>query len=136
MSLGKEIEVYQGLEHENIVKYVGAKQEGDSVYIYMEFMTGGSIASLVKQFGPFDEKVVRKFTRQVVSGLDYLHEKGVAHRDVKVIMNYYSNYQGGNILSDGNGNVKLADFGAAKMLEAVKGYNSLSNSEVCNSIKG
>lgn len=125
-SLCKEIEVYQKLEHENIVKYIGAKQEGDRVYIYMEFMTGGSIASMLSEYGSFNEKIIRRFTKQVVEGLHYLHEKGVVHRDVK----------GGNILSDADGTVKLADFGAAKILEDVQGYSSLSNSEVCNSIKG
>lgn len=125
-SLFKEIEVYQKLEHENIVKYIGAKQEGDGIYIYMEYMTGGSLASMLSEYGPFNEKVIRRFTKQVVEGLHYLHEKGVVHRDVK----------GGNILSDANGTVKLADFGAAKILEDVQGYSSLTNSEVCNSIKG
>jgi len=124
--LCQEIEVYQQLEHENIVKYIGAKMEKDSIYIYMEYMCGGSLASLLQQYGPFEEKVIKKFTKQVVLGLDYLHEKGIVHRDVK----------GGNIMSDGSGNVKLADFGAAKILENIQGFSNLTNSEVCNSIKG
>ena len=59
--------------------------EKDSIYIYMEYMCGGSLASLLQQYGPFEEKVIKKFTKQVVLGLDYLHEKGIVHRDVKVI---------------------------------------------------
>jgi len=55
-----------------------------------------------------------------------LHGKGIAHRDVK----------GGNILTDKEGNCKLADFGAAKTLFNITDYSSLTNSEVCNSIKG
>jgi hypothetical protein len=39
-------------------------------------------------------------------------------------------------MSDGSGNVKLADFGAAKILENIQGFSNLTNSEVCNSIKG
>ena len=84
-SLCQEIEVYQKLEHENIARYLGAKQENGDVYIYIEYMPGGSIFSMLKQYGSFDERVIRKFTRQVVLGLDYLHNKGVVHRDIKVI---------------------------------------------------
>lgn len=82
----QEIEVYQKLEHENIVSYLGAKQDNDDIYIYMEYMPGGSISSMLSQYGSFDEKVIRKFTKQVLQGLHYLHGKGVIHRDVKVVL--------------------------------------------------
>jgi len=121
-----EIEVYQKLEHEHIVPYIGAKQDGEDIYIYMEYMPGGSISSMLKQYGSFPEKVLKRFTKQVVLGLHYLHGKGVIHRDIK----------GGNILSDGTGNVKLADFGASKHIENISFVSSVTNSEVCNSIKG
>ena len=45
-----------------------------------EFVPGGSIASLVKRFGAFPEDVVRKYTREIVEGLSYLHANGVIHR--------------------------------------------------------
>src|SRR5688500_17252514 len=88
-TLCQEIEVYQKLEHKNIVSYLGAKQEDDEIYIYMEYMPGGSISSMLKQYGLFEESVIRKFTKQVALGLDYLHTKGVIHRDIKVISLYY-----------------------------------------------
>jgi len=124
--LCQEIEVYQKLEHENIVRYLGAKQEEEDTYIYMEYMPGGSISSMLKQYGSFEEKVIKKFTKHVALGLHYLHTKGVIHRDIK----------GGNILSDGAGNVKLADFGAAKHVDYLPFVASVSGSEMCNSIKG
>jgi len=80
----QEIELYQKLEHENIVPYLGAKQDEEDIYIYMEYMPGGSISSMLKQYGSFQEKVIKKFTRQVVQGLHYLHNQGVIHRDIKV----------------------------------------------------
>lgn len=83
-TLCQEIEVYQKLEHENIVSYLGAKQESLDTYIYMEYMPGGSISSMLKQYGSFEEKVIKKFTKQVAEGLNYLHAKGVIHRDIKV----------------------------------------------------
>jgi mitogen-activated protein kinase kinase kinase len=82
--LGQEIEVCQVLEHPNIVHYIGAKQEKNSLYIYMEFMPGGSIAKMLKDYGPLEEKLIRKYAKEVALGLDYLHGKGIAHRDVKV----------------------------------------------------
>ena len=82
----QEIELYQKLEHDNIVPYLGAKQDEEDIYIYMEYMPGGSISSMLKQYGSFQEKVIAKFTRQVVQGLHYLHEQGVIHRDIKVFL--------------------------------------------------
>ena len=55
----------------------------------MEYMPGGSVASMLKQYGNFDEKVIKKFTKQALKGLEYLHTKGVIHRDIKVI--HYQN---------------------------------------------
>ena len=85
-TLCEEIEVYQELEHEHIVRYLGAKQEAGDTYIYMEYMPGGSVSSMLKQYGSFEEKVIRKFTKQVALGLNYLHAKGVIHRDIKVTL--------------------------------------------------
>ncbi len=53
--------------------------------------------------------------KQLLAGLDFLHSLGIVHSDLK----------GANILSDGNGNIKLADFGASKQFENL---NVLSNS--------
>lgn len=47
--------------------------------------------------------------RQIVEGLDYLHQHGIMHRDIK----------GGNVLVDGNGVCKLADFGSSKKLSSL-----------------
>ena len=84
MPLGREIEVYQRLEHENIVRYLGYKQIAENIFINMEYMPGGSVSAMLKQYGAFEEKVIKKFTRQVLQGLVYLHEKQVVHRDIKV----------------------------------------------------
>ena len=47
-------------------------------------MAGGSISSLIKQYGSFHEKVIKRFTIQIVKSLDYLHKRGIIHRDIKV----------------------------------------------------
>jgi serine/threonine protein kinase len=43
----------------------------------------GSVASLLKKFGPFHLAVVRTYTRHMLTGLDYLHLHGIVHRDIK-----------------------------------------------------
>lgn len=65
---------------------------------------GGSLSSLIKHFGKLNEKVVRRYTKDILKGLEYLHVNNIIHRDIK----------GANILVDNNGKCKLADFGSAK----------------------
>lgn len=72
--------------------------------MYMELMPGGSIASILKTFGAYNECVIKSYTKQLLEGLDFLHSNHIIHADLK----------GANILSDGKGNIKLSDFGAAR----------------------
>lgn len=71
--------------------------------------------------GPLKEKVVRLYTRQVVTGLEYLHGHHIMHRDIK----------GANILVDNAGKVKLADFGASKKIESLVTVGKETCNEVC-----
>lgn len=80
---------------------------------------GGSIASLLTRFGPLEETVIKIYTRQLVSGLAYLHAQRTVHRDIK----------GANLLVEKSGRVKLADFGMAKqMVEQVSFTKSFKGS--------
>ena len=114
-ALKNEIELMKSLEHVNIVQYKGAEREGESLNIFMEFVPGGSIASVLKMFGPLTEKVVVSYTFQVLSGLQYLHSNNVIHRDIK----------GANILLTVDGVCKLADFGAATLSSTDRIHTSL-----------
>ncbi|GBG59479.1 hypothetical protein CBR_g38503 [Chara braunii] len=104
--LEEEVAVLRNLSHLNIVRYLGTDREEDALNIFLEFVPGGSIASLLSKFGSFTEKVIRLFTRQLLQGLEYLHNHHIMHRDIK----------GANILVDNKGCIKLADFGASKKL--------------------
>ncbi|KAF5478247.1 hypothetical protein F2P56_004823 [Juglans regia] len=102
--LGQEIALLSRLRHPNIVQYLGSENVDDRLYIYLEYVSGGSIYKLLQEYGQFGEIAIRSYTQQILSGLAYLHSKNTVHRDIK----------GANILVDPNGRVKLADFGMAK----------------------
>lgn len=102
----REIDVLSQLDHPHIARYLGAERDGEVFRIFMEYVGGGSLNSLIKQFGSFEPAVAAFYTRQLLSGLQYLHKKGIAHRDIK----------GANVLLDHKGHVKLTDFGCSKKL--------------------
>ncbi|KAM0929301.1 hypothetical protein ACQ4PT_001727 [Festuca glaucescens] len=102
--LGQEISLLSRLQHPNIVRYYGSETVDDKLYIYLEYVSGGSIHKLLQEYGQLGEPAIRSYTQQILSGLAYLHAKNTVHRDIK----------GANILVDPSGRVKLADFGMAK----------------------
>ena len=80
--LQKEISVMWHLDHANIVRYLGTARSERYLFNVLEYVSGGSIANMLQQFGPFDDKLVRRFT-QILEGVAYLHDKGILHRDIK-----------------------------------------------------
>ncbi|CAM6101731.1 unnamed protein product [Calypogeia fissa] len=102
--LEEEVRLLRNLSHPNIVRYLGTAREDEALNILLEFVPGGSIASLLGKFGSFTEPVIRMYTKQLLLGLEYLHSNNILHRDIK----------GANILVDNKGCIKLADFGASK----------------------
>ena len=110
--LKTEIKPLQALKHPNIVKYLGAgiDEEKKSVDLFLEYVPGGSIKKIIDSFGTFGEKLLKVYTRQILTGLHYIHERGLIHKDLKC----------SNILVDDNGIVKLSDFGfSEKTVEAL-----------------
>ncbi|KAJ9449979.1 Mitogen-activated protein kinase kinase kinase 3 [Diplonema papillatum] len=102
----RELTFLRTLSHVNIVQYLGMERRELTVCIFMEYIPGGSILSLIKKFGRIPEPLAQKYTSQILSGLNLLHAKGVVHRDIK----------GANVLVTTDGIVKLADFGNARQL--------------------
>lgn len=105
-SVKAEVNMLRELSHPNIIRYFGAHTIDDTMLVFMEFAVGGSLTSIVRKFTHLTEAVMQLYSFQILRGLQYLHEKGVVHRDIK----------GENILIDGYGVAKLADFGCSKSL--------------------
>uniref|UniRef100_A0A3Q4I189 Mitogen-activated protein kinase kinase kinase 22 n=1 Tax=Neolamprologus brichardi TaxID=32507 RepID=A0A3Q4I189_NEOBR len=106
-----EIQLLKNLRHERIVQYYGCLRDLDQrkLTIFVEFMPGGSIKDQLKAYGALTEKVTKRYTRQILQGVSYLHSNMIVHRDIK----------GANILRDSSGNVKLGDFGASKRIQTI-----------------
>lgn len=100
--LQKEIRMLSQCNSPYITKYFGSHLTGSKLYIAMEFMEGGAVEKLLKP-KPFEEVYVAVLIREILKGLDYMHDQGKIHRDIKA----------GNVLLGGDGSVKLADFGVA-----------------------
>merc|ERR1719183_1838619 len=108
-SLQNELDLYKDLRHPHIVSYLGHDYLEGTLYIYLEYMPGGSISQVLSQFGPLDESLTARYTRDLLKGLEYLHSRDppVLHRDIK----------GANILVGLDCRVKLTDFGCSKRTE-------------------
>ncbi|RYE82735.1 MAG: hypothetical protein EOO65_05055, partial [Methanosarcinales archaeon] len=137
----REIGLMARLQHDNIVQYIGSQRESSStaagkrnsmssggdddvLTIFMEYIPGGSLASLIHRFGCLNEQLVRMYTRQILQGLAYLHAHTVVHRDIK----------GANILVDRSGVCKVSDFGASKFLAALD--NTAATASGPDSLRG
>ncbi len=105
--LQREIDLLKLLKNPYIVEYRESFNTSETLYIVMEFIENGSLATIVKKFGRLRESLVSIYILQVLEGLNFLHEQGVVHRDIK----------GANILISTGGQVKLADFGVAAKME-------------------
>ncbi|KAJ2740634.1 ATP binding, partial [Coemansia sp. BCRC 34490] len=108
-ALKHELDLLKGLDHKNVVKYLGTDMDDTNLYIFLEYVSGGSVSSALASFGMFPETLVRTYTAQILEGLVYLHAQGIIHRDIK----------GGNVLIDQDGSVKISDFGISKRVDEV-----------------
>jgi len=113
----QEVDILSHLNHKNIVRYMGSSRDEQNLNIFLEYVAGGSIASLLGKYGKFNESLVRVYTRQIVEGLEYLHFHNIIHRDIK----------GANVLVNNEGVCKLADFGAAKKIYGLTDYTQFKS---------
>eukprot|EP01063_Lacrimia_lanifica_P030630 TRINITY_DN4898_c0_g3_i1.p1 TRINITY_DN4898_c0_g3~~TRINITY_DN4898_c0_g3_i1.p1 ORF type:complete len:628 (+),score=115.49 TRINITY_DN4898_c0_g3_i1:1148-3031(+) len=102
-----EIRLMQSLHHPCVVQYLGAKRDGWDLFIFMEYISGGTLKTLIGNMGRLTPALGKKILTCVLLGLNYLHSLSICHRDVKCE----------NILLTGDGRAKLGDFGTSKSIQ-------------------
>ena len=107
-ALKREIDLLRELKHPNIVQYLGSNSDDTHLNIFLEYVAGGSVATMLVNYGSLPQSLITTFVRQILKGLAYLHSKDIIHRDIK----------GANILVDNHGSVKISDFGISKRVES------------------
>ncbi|XP_075488806.1 uncharacterized protein LOC142527768 isoform X1 [Primulina tabacum] len=102
----KEIAVLSECRSPYITEYYGSFLTHTKLWIIMEYMAGGSVADLIQPNQPLDEVSIAWILRDLLHAIDYLHNEGKIHRDIKAA----------NILLTESGDVKVADFGVSAQL--------------------
>jgi hypothetical protein len=120
-ALKAEINVLRRIEHDNIIRYIGSEIIDKDFWIYIEYASEGSLLNLQQDFGPFDENLIKRFTKEILEGLNFLHSNSIAHQDLKWA----------NVLVCSQGEVKISDFGWARIIE-----KSMSCQDLYQSLKG
>ncbi|XP_058860582.1 MAP/microtubule affinity-regulating kinase 4-like isoform X3 [Acipenser ruthenus] len=99
--LFREVRIMKGLNHPNIVKLFEVIETEKTLYLIMEYASGGEVFDYLVSHGRMKEKEARSKFRQIVSAVHYCHEKNIVHRDLKAE----------NLLLNADSNIKIADFG-------------------------
>lgn len=102
-----EVGILLRLRHPSVVKLYETFETGRHILLVMELCAGGDLLNYVRKRRKLDEDAAKLIFKQLIEGLSYIHSKGIIHRDIKL----------DNILLDGKGKVKIADFGVSKVVK-------------------
>eukprot|EP01012_Entosiphon_sulcatum_P040767 TRINITY_DN54486_c0_g1_i1.p1 TRINITY_DN54486_c0_g1~~TRINITY_DN54486_c0_g1_i1.p1 ORF type:complete len:1608 (-),score=162.52 TRINITY_DN54486_c0_g1_i1:17-4840(-) len=105
LAVMREVELMRTLSHDNVVIYLDCAVDRNYLYICMEYISGGSLATMLEQFGRLSTDLAARYIRDVATGLQYLHSHDIVHRDIKPA----------NILVSSSGCAKLSDFGTSRI---------------------
>ena len=103
----REAQAASELDHPNILSIFSYGEHNGLPYIVMPYMPGGTLSEYVAKHGPLSLSEAQQYLEQISSALDYAHEQGCVHCDVKPA----------NILLDDQGHVVLSDFGIVRSMQ-------------------
>jgi serine/threonine-protein kinase len=103
----REVHAVARLNHRHIVQVYDFGTEGDLAYIVMEFIQGKELKDAFDANQRFDLKTAFRIMIELLDALEFAHEAGIVHRDIKP----------GNVMVDANGHIKLTDFGVARVTD-------------------
>nr|AAC13566.1 Ser/Thr kinase [Drosophila melanogaster] len=104
-SVRKEVCIQKMLQDKHILRFFGKRSQGSVEYIFLEYAAGGELFDRIEPDVGMPQHEAQRYFTQLLSGLNYLHQRGIAHRDLKPE----------NLLLDEHDNVKISDFGMATM---------------------
>ena len=109
-----EVRIARQISHPNVCRVYDIGEAEGSTYLSMEYVDGEDLASLLRRIGRLPPDKALQIARQLCAGLAAAHDKGVVHRDLKP----------GNIMLDGQGQLRITDFGLAGVASEVKDIRS------------
>ncbi len=111
----REIEILKTIHHPNIVHLLENIETEKYIGIVLEYASGGELFDFILQRRYLRESMASKLFAQLVSGVSYLHAKGIVHRDLKLE----------NLLLDRNGGIIISDFGFANRFDFTSASNDM-----------
>uniref|UniRef100_A0A1Y1NJJ3 non-specific serine/threonine protein kinase n=1 Tax=Photinus pyralis TaxID=7054 RepID=A0A1Y1NJJ3_PHOPY len=97
----REVDIMKRLDHPHIIKLYQVMETKNMIYLVSEYASQGEIFDYIARYGRMTEETARKTFWQILSAVEYCHNRNIVHRDLKAE----------NLLLDSNNNIKIADFG-------------------------
>ncbi|CAH0581059.1 unnamed protein product [Chrysodeixis includens] len=118
----REAALHRALRHRHVLRCLGERTHQGLHYMFLEYAPGGELFDRIEPDVGMREDDARRYWRQLLSGLQYLHGRGVAHRDIKPE----------NLLLDDHDELKISDFGMATLFR--HGSRERLLSRVCGTV--
>ncbi|XP_032515254.2 LOW QUALITY PROTEIN: serine/threonine-protein kinase grp [Danaus plexippus] len=118
----REAALHRALRHPHVLRCLGERRHGRLHYLFLEYAQGGELFDRIEPDVGMASVAARRYWRQLVDGLAYLHSRGVAHRDIKPE----------NLLLDADDHLKISDFGMATLFR--HGSRERLLSRVCGTV--